>query len=80
MKGFSTYKHGGHLGHVVLWFLFPVEVSLPLGTWDGLPFFIVALPGPSVNYFDRSKEEIFEGFFSSYIGITAILVMWPASC
>ena len=27
-----------------------MEVSLPLGTWDGLRFFIVALPGPSVNY------------------------------
>ena len=29
-----------------------MEVSLPLGTWDGMRFFIVALPGPYVNYFD----------------------------
>ena len=29
-----------------------MEVSLPLGTWDGLRFFIVALPGPSINCID----------------------------
>ena len=30
-----------------------MEVSLPLGTWDGLCFFIVAFPGPSVYYLGR---------------------------
>ena len=25
--------------------------SLPLGAWDGLRYFIVALPEPSINYF-----------------------------
>ena len=29
------------------------EVSLPLCTWDGLHFFIVALPGPSVDYIEK---------------------------
>ena len=24
---------------------------IPLGTWDGLHYFIVTLPGPSINYF-----------------------------
>ena len=24
---------------------------LPLGAWDGLRYFIVALPEPSINYF-----------------------------
>ena len=33
------------------------EVSLPLGTWDGLRFFIVALPGPSVNYLACPKTK-----------------------
>ena len=32
-----------------MWFLFG-EVSLPLGAWDGLRYFIVALPEPSINY------------------------------
>ena len=27
------------------------RVPLPLGAWDGLRYFIVALPEPSVNYF-----------------------------
>ena len=31
-----------------------MEVSLPLGTWDGLRLFIVSLPGPSVNFFDTA--------------------------
>ena len=30
-----------------MWFLFG-EVPLPLGAWDGLPYFIVALPEPSI--------------------------------
>ena len=27
---------------------------LPLGAWDGLRYFIVALPEPSINYFIRT--------------------------
>ena len=32
---------------VIMWFLFG-EVPLPLGAWDGLRYFIVARPGPSI--------------------------------
>ena len=35
-----------------------VEVSLPLGTWDGLRVFTVALPGYSVNYFPKQLQKI----------------------
>ena len=37
-----------------------MEVSLPLGTWDGLRFFIVALPGPSINYFSYFPSLVLE--------------------
>ena len=33
-----------------MWFLLE-RFSLPLGAWDGLRYFIVALPEPSYNYF-----------------------------
>ena len=29
---------------------------LPLGAWDGLRYFIVALPEPSINYFDLGSD------------------------
>ena len=32
---------------IIMWFLFG-EVYLPLGAWDGLRYFIVALPEPSI--------------------------------
>ena len=28
---------------------------LPLDAWDGLRYFIVALPEPSINYFERDQ-------------------------
>ena len=34
-------------GPVIMWFLFG-EVPLPLGAWDGLRYFIMALPEPSI--------------------------------
>ena len=34
-----------------MWFLFE-RFPLLLGAWDGLRYFIVALPEPSINYFD----------------------------
>ena len=34
---------------VSVWMRFP----LPLGAWDGLRYFIVALPEPSTNYFGK---------------------------
>ena len=37
-----------------MWFLFG-EVPLPLGAWDGLRYFIVALPEPYINYFANSQ-------------------------
>ena len=36
------------------------RVPLPLGAWDGLRYFIVAHPEPSVNYFVKSlKTRVF---------------------
>ena len=35
------------------------RVSLPLGAWDGLRYFIVALPEPSINYFVKSLKTRF---------------------
>ena len=32
---------------VIMWFLFG-EVSFPLGAWDGLRHFIMAIPEPSI--------------------------------
>ena len=29
-----------------------INLVLPLGAWDGLRYFILALPEPSINYFD----------------------------
>ena len=47
------------------------RVSLPLGAWDGLRYFIVALPEPSINYFVKSlKTRVFRQRSSS---ITFIL-------
>ena len=31
----------------IMWFLFE-RYPIPLGAWDGLNYFIVALPGPSI--------------------------------
>ena len=42
-----------------MWFLFP----LPLGAWDGLRYFILALPEPSINYF--TCLNIIASFFKS---------------
>ena len=38
-----------------MWFLFG-EVPLPLGAWDGLRYFIVALPEPSIYLFLIEKH------------------------
>ena len=46
-----------------------MEVSLPLGTWDGLRFFIVALPVPSVNYFFIRVPILSAGEEAILIGI-----------
>ena len=36
------------------------RVPLPLGAWDGLRYFIVALPEPSINYLvKRLKTRFF---------------------
>ena len=35
------------------------RVPLPLGAWDGLRYFIVALPEPSINYFAKSLKTRF---------------------
>ena len=34
-----------------MWFLFFERFPLPLGAWDGLRYFIVALPEPSIYLF-----------------------------
>ena len=36
-----------------MWFCLK-RFPLPLGAWVGLRYFIVALPEPSINYFDSS--------------------------
>ena len=41
---------------VVVWFLFG-GFPLPLGAWDGLRYFVVALPEPSINYFTRQYHR-----------------------
>ena len=35
------------------------RVPLPLGAWDGLHYFIVALPEPYINYFVKSLKTRF---------------------
>ena len=40
------------------------RVSLPLGSWDGLRYFIVALPEPSINYFVKSLKTRFFFFLN----------------
>ena len=35
------------------------RVPLPLGAWDGLRYFIVTLPEPSINYFVKSLKTRF---------------------
>ena len=36
----------------VLLFTYNFVVSIPLGTWYGLRYFVVALAGPSINYLE----------------------------
>ena len=33
---------------VIMWFLFGGRCPLPLGAWDGLRYFNMAIPGPSI--------------------------------
>ena len=47
-----------------MWFLFG-EVSSSSGCWDGLRYFIVALPEPSINNFETTallKLQIYSFF------------------
>ena len=38
------------------------EVSLPLDTWDGLHYFIVALSGPSINFLVCTGKFSYKSF------------------
>ena len=44
-----------------------VVSALPLGAWDGLRFYIVALPEPSINYFVNATYFLSIQFIKAYL-------------
>ena len=52
ISGSNYFGWGNESYFFLLLFTYEFVISLPLGTWYGLCYFVVALAGPSINHLE----------------------------